>query len=146
MKSSLAAVKRLRFPAQASRQVRGLFILGLGKICPSSIRCWGSNPRPSGVSSYYHLTRAPARAALLILCSCFVIESNASKTFSVFFCLAGFIETKLIIILDLLINNIFLHFQAAVNYQLVKCTGERHPVRRWQRRRLCRFRRLKRAK
>ena len=32
MKSSLAAVKRPRFPAQAGRQVRGLFILGLGYI------------------------------------------------------------------------------------------------------------------
>ena len=30
MKSSLAAVKRQRFPARASRQVCGLFILGLG--------------------------------------------------------------------------------------------------------------------
>ena len=30
MKSSLAAVKRQRFPARASRRVRGLFILGLG--------------------------------------------------------------------------------------------------------------------
>ena len=30
MKSPLAAVKRQRFPARASRQVRGLFILGLG--------------------------------------------------------------------------------------------------------------------
>ena len=33
MKSSLAAVKRQRFPAQASRRVRGLFILGLGSSC-----------------------------------------------------------------------------------------------------------------
>ena len=30
MKSSLAAMKRQRFPAQACRRVRGLFILGLG--------------------------------------------------------------------------------------------------------------------
>ena len=30
MKSTLAAVKRQRFPSQASRRVRGLFILGLG--------------------------------------------------------------------------------------------------------------------
>ena len=30
MKSTLAAVKRQRFPARASRQVLGLFILGLG--------------------------------------------------------------------------------------------------------------------
>ena len=40
MKSSLAAVKRQRFPAQAGRQVRGLFILGLGleqtiSCCPT---------------------------------------------------------------------------------------------------------------
>ena len=30
MKSSLAAVKRQMFPAQAGQRVRGLFILGLG--------------------------------------------------------------------------------------------------------------------
>ena len=30
MKSTLAAVKRQRFPSQASRRVRGLFILSLG--------------------------------------------------------------------------------------------------------------------
>ena len=30
MKSTLAAVKRQRFPARASRRVLGLFILGLG--------------------------------------------------------------------------------------------------------------------
>ena len=30
MKSTLAAVKRQRFPTRASRRVRGLFILGLG--------------------------------------------------------------------------------------------------------------------
>ena len=32
MKSTLAAVKRQRFPAQASQRVLGLFILGLGKL------------------------------------------------------------------------------------------------------------------
>ena len=38
MKSSLAAVKRQRFPAQAGQLVRGLFILGLGDCSwPSSI-------------------------------------------------------------------------------------------------------------
>ena len=30
MKSTLAAVKRQRFPTRASQPVRGLFILGLG--------------------------------------------------------------------------------------------------------------------
>ena len=33
MKSSLGAVKRQWFPARASRQVQGLFILGLGSVC-----------------------------------------------------------------------------------------------------------------
>ena len=32
MKSTLAAVKRQRFPSQASRRVHGLFILGLGLV------------------------------------------------------------------------------------------------------------------
>ena len=32
MKSTLAAVKRQRFPSQASQRVRGLFILSLGSL------------------------------------------------------------------------------------------------------------------
>ena len=37
MKSSLAAVKRQRFPARASRRVLGLFILGLGLLKKKAI-------------------------------------------------------------------------------------------------------------
>ena len=37
MKSSLAAVKRQRFPARASQRVRGLFILGLGALLTWSV-------------------------------------------------------------------------------------------------------------
>ena len=36
MKSPLAAVKRQRFPARASHQLRGLFILCLGSIHSNS--------------------------------------------------------------------------------------------------------------
>ena len=37
MKSTLAAVKRQRFPSQASQRVRGLFILSLGLECTGVI-------------------------------------------------------------------------------------------------------------
>ena len=38
MKSSFAAVKRQRFPKQASRRVRSLFILGLGYLFTGSLK------------------------------------------------------------------------------------------------------------